>query len=389
MNANANEDERGLDLGIGVAAFGHDAELARTLETIDGVLREAGLTPASRVVASADGAGQAEAIATAHGWTFRRASAGAPRSLGSAREAARRACGGAAQLLVDGDVEIQPGWIVDAVEMLRTSESLAGVSGVVNEAHWAHGALLGGRKDVDGVGAGGPRPFLRDAALWRRSALDHVGGFDPWLPSEEEAELGGRLATAGFALRALGRTIGVRHGVPRDSWGAVRAFAGTRAFHGPALVLVRSRGTMAFGRHARRYLGPWLLVLWTLAAVALAAFTPGLVMVWLWATFGLLAFFGVLAQSATRPVWRAVLGWLTGVSAARAIVLPVGLPRLGLAPRPIEVREPREARTADHDAAQGGEGGSASSATAGARGGIPFRTAPRDPDDPPPLVVNE
>jgi len=371
MNANGDE----LNLSVGVAAFGHDASLARTLEAIDGVLGEAGFTPTARVVASADGGGAAESIAAAHGWTFRRASAGAPRSLGSAREAARRAAQGEAQLLVDGDVELQSGWLVEAIERLRGSESLAGVSGAIDEAHWAHGALLGGRRDVDRVGHGGVRAFLRDVALWRRSALDHVGGFDPWLPSEDEEELGGRLATAGFGMIALGQTIGVRHGTPRDSWGAVRTFAGTRAFHGPALVLVRARGTMAFGRHVARYRKAFLLVLWTLAALFVAAIAPGQIMVWAWATLGLYAFFAVLAQSATLPLWRGIKGWLTGVSASRALVAPIGLPRLGLAPRPIEVRD----ATAEADAEPG---------ASAARGGIPFRSAPRDPDDPPPLVAN-
>src|SRR5689334_16359231 len=261
MNATAED----LKLGVGVASFGHDDSLERTLTGIDAVLAEAGIVPVARVVSSADGSGRAESIATAQGWTFRRSSAGAPRGLAAAREAARRACGGDAQLLVDGDVELQAGWLLLAVEQLRGTESLAGVGGAVNEAHWAHGALVGGRKDVDGVGAGGPRAFLRDAALWRRSALDLVGGFEAWLPSEDEAELGGRLATAGYAMRALGQVIAVRHGAPRDSFADLWTTVATRAFHGPALVLVRSRGTMAFGRNVARHRGGFLLLLWLLA----------------------------------------------------------------------------------------------------------------------------
>jgi len=359
-------------IGVGVAAFGHDASLGRTLTGIDMVLAEAGITPVARVVSSADGGGAAETIASEHGWTFRRSSAGAPRCLAAAREAARRACGGDVQLLVDGDVELQPGWIDAAIEQMRTAESLAGVGGVVNEAHWSHGALIGGRKDVDGIGAGGPRAFLRDAALWRRSALDHVGGFDPWLPGEDEAELAGRLASAGFHLRALGQVIAVRHGTARDSFADLRRFVTTRELLAPALVLVRARGTMAFGRHVARHAGGLLLLPWALAAAALLAFAPTFLTVWLWATLGGLAFAAVLKQSLPRATFRGLRALCAGASAARALVAPIGLPRLGLPPRPLEVAG---ASTGDGEAAP-------------ARVGMPFRTAPRDPDDPPPLVAN-
>jgi len=333
--------------------------------------------PTARVVASADAAGQAEAIALEHGWSFRRASAGAPRGLSSARESARRACGGAVQLLVDGDVELQAGWLAAALEQLAGGDSLAGVGGAVNEAHWAHGALVGGRKDVDGVGAGGPRPLLRDTALWRRSALDLVGGFDPWLPSEDEAELAGRLAMAGFGVRALGQVVAVRHGTPRDSFADLARFVGTRAFQGPALVLVRARGSMAFGRHLARHKGGFLLLAWVLAGVALLALVPPVTTIWVWATLGALACGAVLAQSLPRAFFRALRALAEAVSAVRALVLPVGLPRLGLAPRPLEA--PGAAGEASEGEATG---------DGARRGGMPFRSAPRDPDDPPPLVAN-
>jgi hypothetical protein len=375
---NTTPDE--LKLGVGVAAFGHDASLGRTLTGIDAALAEAGIVPVARVVSSADGSGQAEPIATEHGWSFRRSSAGAPRGLAAAREAARRACGGDAQLLVDGDVELQAGWIAAAVEQLRAAESLAGVGGAVDEAHWAHGALLGGRKDVDGVGAGGPRAYLRDAALWRRSALDLVGGFDPWLPSEDEAELAGRLAMAGFGVRALGQTIAVRHGTPRDSFADVRNFLVHRAFHGPALVLVRSRGAMAFGRHLARHRGGFALLLWALVGLGLVATAPALLMIWMWATLGGLAVAAVLTQSLPRAFFRGLRAACEALSAVRALGLPIGLPRLGLAPRPLEAARP--GGTDDE-----GEGGS-SGESGGGHGGIPFRVAPRDPDEPPPLVAN-
>ena len=364
-----------LNLGVGVAAHGHDEHLARTLEAVNAVLTEAGVVPMVRVVAASDGSFAAERIAAEHGWSFRRISPGVPRTLAAAREAARRAAGGDVQLLIDGDVALQAGWLGEAVGLLREHERLAGVSGQIDEAHWRAGALVGGRHDVYGAGAGGPAGLLREAALWRRSALDAVGGFDSWLPSEDEAELAGRLSASGFGLTALGRAIAVRHGAPRDSFADVRAFLKGGRMSGPGLVLRRSKGSMAFPRHIARYRGALLLFLWVIAG-GVSVFLGrdgGPTMVWMWATAGLLVFFAVLRQSLPRAFWSGIKSLLVASSVVRTLAVPIGLSRLGIAPRPIAPPASREGESEEARAAGGG-------------GGMPFRAAPRDPEEPPPLV---
>lgn len=367
MNTALND----LHLGVGVAAHGHDAHLARTLEAIDALLVEAGVTPAAKVVAASDGSTAAERIAAEHGWSFRRISPGVPRTLSAAREAARRACGGDAQLLVDGDVAVQAGWLAQAVQMLRDNEHLAGVSGSIDEAHWTNGALVGGRHDVYGT-QGHAIHALRDAALWRRTALDAAGGFDPWLPSEDEAEMCERLRMAGLSIGSMDRAVGVRHGAARDSLGDLRAFLAT-GMSGPGFVLRRAKGTMAFPRHIARYRGALLLFAWVVFGIVTAFMgrDGGPFMVWLWATLGLLVFFAILRQSLPRAFWRGVKALVVGAGVMRTIALPFGLPRLGVAPRPIA--PPREATV--------GEDGETRAVA-----GLPFRGAPRDEDDPPPLV---
>jgi hypothetical protein len=94
-------------------------------------------------------------------------------------------------------------------------------------------------------------------------------------------------------------------------------------------------------------------------------------MVWLWATAGLLVFFAVLAQSLPRAFWRGARSLLVAVSVVRTLALPFAPARLGIPPRPIAPPAARE-----------GEGEEARAVS----GGMPFRAAPRDPDEPPPLV---
>lgn len=363
-----------LNLGVGVAAHRHDEHLARTLEAVDALLVDAGLVPVAKVVAASDGSTAAEKIAAEHGWSFRRISAGVPRTLAAARESARRACGGDAQLLVDGDVAIQPGWLPQAVALLRENERLAGVSGSIDEAHWTGGALVGGRHDVYGTAGSTNARELRDVALWRRAAVDAAGGFDSWLPWDDEAELAGRLASAGFSLTTLDRTVGIRHGIARDSFADIRDFVRSGKMSGPGFVLRRARGTMTFARNLARYRNGMLVFLWVIAG-AVTAFMgqEGSVwMIWLWATAGLLVFFAVLRQSLPRAFWRGVRALIVGASVVRTLALPFGLPRLGMAPRPIAPPKTEEEAGAMR-AAVGDD--------------MMFRAAPRDPDEPPPLVA--
>jgi hypothetical protein len=143
---------------------------------------------------------------------------------------------------------------------------------------------------------------------------------------------------------------------------------------GPGLALRRAKGTMAFSRHLARYRGGLLLFAWAIFGVVTASLgrEGGPWMIWLWATVGLLVFFAVLRQSLPRAFWRGVKSLVVGASVMRTLALPIGLPRLGVPPRPIA--PPRET-AADDEGVQ-----------RAVSGGMPVRAAPRDEDEPPPLV---
>ncbi len=358
----------GFTLGVAVACCRDEAHLARTLDAVDQALLEAGIAPEARVLVAGEHSASAEARAQERGWSYRRILPGSPRTRAAAREAARRAAGGTATLVLDGDVALEPGFIGPALAVLSEREGIGGVGGRIDEAHWRAGALVGTRRDVDAVGAGGPASRLRDVAVWRREAVDTVGGYDLWLPSGDDEELTGRLRMAGYGVVTLDVKAGVRHGAARDSRAEfISRFAGGE-MNGPGIVLRRTRGTMAFGEHLRRSAGRLALVAWLLvgAVVAIAGSAAGMGTIWSYVTAGMLAFFAVLRLSLPRAFWRGLTRALEGLGIVRNLVLPVALPRVGAPPRPIA--PPRES---------GAEGRGAA--------GEP-RPHERDPDEPPPIV---
>ncbi|MEO6463005.1 MAG: hypothetical protein ABIP29_08000, partial [Candidatus Eisenbacteria bacterium] len=290
--------------------------------------------------------------------------------------AARRAAGGSTTLVIDGDVAVQPGFVRPALAVLADRDGIAGVGGRVNEAHWRRGGLVGGRRDVDAAGHGGAAFRLRDAVLWRREAIDAVGGFDVWVPAHDDEELAGRLRMAGYALVALDVDAALRHGVARDTAAEFAARLRAGAMNGPGLVLRRARGTMAFGEHLKRYSGRLALVGWLLLGGVAALFgrQAGLGTIWAWITVGMLVFDSVLKLSLPRAFWRGLTAIAEGLGILRNLVAPVALPRVGPAPRPI----PPPSASPSPPPSDSAEARSAAFAA--------DRRPEGDADDPPPIV---
>lgn len=86
-------------------------------------------------------------------------------------------------LFVDGDMELHGDWLDRAMAVLDTHADVAAVDGQLNTP-----AASDTVETVDSV---------RGVTLYRRSALERVGGFDPFLRSVEDIHLG-------FAVRAAG-----------------------------------------------------------------------------------------------------------------------------------------------------------------------------------------
>lgn len=129
-------------------------------------------------------------------------------------------------LFLDGDMTLLPGWLEAAEAVLLAEPELVGVAGALQHRlpDSAGGGLVEHSypedryEDADHLGG---------SALYRRCALESVGGFNPFQRSGEEEELGARLRKAGYRLRRL-RTPMSRHHpkhqqqTPRELWRRLR-----------------------------------------------------------------------------------------------------------------------------------------------------------------------
>lgn len=191
-----------------------------------------------------------------------------------------RGCGAGVQLgyqasrgdylyLLDGDMELNADFPVAARRRLDAEPTLAGVAGTLADNRVRNG--VDRLRVSSGEGARiGRLPWLNGGGLYRRRAIAAAGGYaaDPNLKAYEEAELGMRLAAAGWSLERLPLPA-VRHtGHDLDTlallarhWRSGRAMA--------AGVLLRSAwGQPWWWAAVRLLIHPLAILLWWLGGLA-------------------------------------------------------------------------------------------------------------------------
>lgn len=165
-----------------------------------------------------------------------------------------RSCGAAVQLgyqfsageyiyVLDGDMELQIGFIRKALAVLEAEPDVAGVGGKIIDTRIRTPAdarraqtvgRLSERIEVDDLGGGG---------LYRREAIETVGYIaHRWLPAYEEAELGFRLRAAGWRLVRLPVAAVAHTGHYESSWGMVRRLWRNRRAHAAGMFLRSAYG---------------------------------------------------------------------------------------------------------------------------------------------------
>jgi glycosyltransferase involved in cell wall biosynthesis len=205
-------------------------------------------------------------------------------------------------LFLDGDMELIPGWLEPALRVMQAKPNAAlTLSSRLIELPPPSGAVF--LPPPEKISFTAPHEVSRvsfvvgGAALYRRSALEHIGTFNPYLKSEEEPELYLRIRHAGYRILQLDIPI-VRHfTVPQETFSGLLGRRKRKFLLGvgqcmryhlrsnllwpyikergswsliPALFLTFGLGTLLWSLITRDYawLSAWTLALCLLLAVA-------------------------------------------------------------------------------------------------------------------------
>jgi cellulose synthase/poly-beta-1,6-N-acetylglucosamine synthase-like glycosyltransferase len=142
------------------------------------------------------------------------------------RHAGLSQTGGNVVLFLDGDMELRRGWIDAALGLFARRPDIAVISGEVIDQPIRACCL----RDVEPIGEIQRASFSEvahggGAAAYRRSVLDQVGSFNPYLFSDEEPELCLRIRHAGYRIVRLDRPIADHYSDPS---GAISTLFGRR-----------------------------------------------------------------------------------------------------------------------------------------------------------------
>jgi glycosyltransferase involved in cell wall biosynthesis len=123
-------------------------------------------------------------------------------------------------LFLDGDCELEPGFLPAALEAMSVDASLGVVAGRRRDFYRSlDGRLQPAEREyyADKAVKAPADPGYGGCALYRRRALEEAGSFDPFLRAKEEQDLAQRIRAAGYHTHVLPIPM-IRHmTVPRES----------------------------------------------------------------------------------------------------------------------------------------------------------------------------
>lgn len=232
-------------------------------------------------------------------------------------------------LFLDGDSQLQEGFLEQAVAFFQEDVMLAAIVGRRSEIYRVGDKIIGEHQDINEIGTK-PR-FLESApgsAIYRRSALDKAGGFNPYLFSEEEGELGRRIRMNQFRILGIPIPFVVHNTFPR---GTVRTFFFQRLgrnFHlGPGQILryhLWSTEFTAILSTMKKQLGFMALVAAGVMSLAmyLLNYTNIFILCWLGIVALLLLAFIVKSRSTSKPFKYCLIWTIQSYALVKGFLLP-------------------------------------------------------------------
>lgn len=121
-------------------------------------------------------------------------------------------------LFLDGDMELCEGWLDQALDVMHSRSNVAVICGrVIDRPKAIHTPAVEHLEALGTDAAGVDVPQGGGAAMYRRSVLERVGTFNPYLYSDEEPELCLRVRHAGYGVLRLPRPIAFHYSTPADA----------------------------------------------------------------------------------------------------------------------------------------------------------------------------
>lgn len=120
---------------------------------------------------------------------------------------------------IDSDMTLEAGFLEAAMDILSKDEHAAGVGGIGKEIYLKNDKEVGIEPNLYKT-KNAPKKvsFLGGSVLYLKEALVQAGGFNPFLMTAEEVELGARLRKKGYGLVSIPHPMIIHYTSPIGEW---------------------------------------------------------------------------------------------------------------------------------------------------------------------------
>ena len=227
-------------------------------------------------------------------------------------------------LYLDGDMELDPHWLDYAIPYAMEHQSAAALVGYRRDVY---SDKVGRVREVDvrrdAQGRTLEVKYVSGAMLCRRAALEEVGGFQPFIKSEEEIDLSMRLRQAGYRLVLLPHLICRHFCIPMKSYaGGLRRYR-LNLWLGYGQLPRYYLGTplfwpyLSYRRECLVYVAGFTATL-LVALLTLASRTPAFLAAWFLAAAVVIALFAIRKRSLRGAIVSCLTHLLIAYSALHA-----------------------------------------------------------------------
>lgn len=157
-------------------------------------------------------------------------------------------------LFLDGDMELGVGWLERAFRIMDAQPEIAVITGQVIDRplDTPYEGMLVTPPSVNGDAPLSPLPYTGGAAMYRRSVLDEVGNFHPYVYSDEEPELCIRIRHRGYKIARIEYPIAYHYSRPTEAISTLFARRERNLYLGAGQNLRYNWGRNTFASYLRQ-----------------------------------------------------------------------------------------------------------------------------------------
>lgn len=231
-------------LSVVIKTLNEAGNIARTIQSARSAL---GCHSAEIVVADSYSDDDTVQIALSEGAQVVQLQSKADRSCGVGAQLGYQYAQGEFILLLDGDMDLIPGFVEAALQIFESQQDVAAVGGRMQEMAMDHPVFAARMQRNQNYHVAGDVGHLDGGGMYRKKALDDVGYFtNPNLHSYEELELGSRLRARNWRVLRIDQPAIRHYGHVMPRYQLLMRRFKSRYAYGPGEFLRASLGTPSF-----------------------------------------------------------------------------------------------------------------------------------------------